>query len=73
MSDNKKEIKKYKCPMCFMQDNDCSMLSYDEKDEEYYCRRCAFAAKQDEVKEIYDFYTKRRYKERLKPHPFLEK
>lgn len=38
----------YRCPSCFMRDLDIDMF-YDRDKEEYYCIRCQFTGKEDEV------------------------
>ncbi|MCM1325997.1 MAG: hypothetical protein NC094_09995 [Bacteroidales bacterium] len=38
----------YRCPSCFMRDLDMDMF-YDKDKEEYYCLRCQFKGKEEEV------------------------
>lgn len=38
----------YRCPSCFMRDIDIDMF-FDEEKGEYYCIRCAFRGREEEV------------------------
>ena len=38
----------YRCPSCFMRDLDIDMF-YDSEKDEYYCLRCQFHGKEEEV------------------------
>ncbi|HZJ89640.1 MAG TPA: hypothetical protein VFD05_03010 [Bacilli bacterium] len=40
----------YRCPSCFMRDLDMDMF-YDAEKEEYYCLRCNYVAREEEVLE----------------------
>jgi hypothetical protein len=72
MSDTGKNLKRYRCPMCFMKEIDVVFLSYDAKEGEYYCKQCAYAGREEEVQLAFSAFTQLKYKECKKPHPFLE-
>ncbi len=38
----------YRCPSCFMRDLDIDMF-YDSAKEEYYCIRCQFTGREEDV------------------------
>ena len=38
----------FRCPSCFMRDIDIDMF-FDEEKKEYYCLRCGFTGKEDDV------------------------
>ncbi len=38
----------FRCPSCFMRDIDMDMF-YDEAKQEYYCLRCSFTGKREDV------------------------
>ena len=38
----------YRCPSCFMREIDIDMF-YDNEKEEYYCLRCCYCGKEEEV------------------------
>lgn len=38
----------YRCPFCFMRDLDIDMF-YDKDKDEYYCLRCQFTGKEEDV------------------------
>lgn len=38
----------YRCPACFMREIDMDMF-YDEEKKEYYCLRCGFVGKEEDV------------------------
>ena len=55
----------FRCPDCFARDLDMDMF-YDEEKEEYYCLRCGFVGKKEDVlklneqcKHKYHFLKKR--------------
>ncbi|MCX7709882.1 MAG: hypothetical protein N2484_08515 [Clostridia bacterium] len=54
----------YRCPSCFMRDLDIDMF-YDKDTEEYYCLRCQFTGKEDEVLKLNEM-ARFRYKNLLK-------
>ena len=65
MSQAKKGKLNFRCPCCFMRDIDMDMF-YDEEKEEYYCLRCGFVGKKEDVlrlnemaKHKYHFLKKR--------------
>ena len=38
----------FRCPSCFMRDIDIDMF-FDEEKKEYYCLRCGFSGKEEDV------------------------
>ncbi len=65
MSQAKKGELNFRCPDCFARDIDMDMF-YDEEKQEYYCLRCGFVGKKEEVlrlneniKHKYHFLKKR--------------
>lgn len=38
----------YRCPACFMREIDIDMF-FDAQKQEYYCLRCCYTAKEEEV------------------------
>lgn len=38
----------YRCPACFMREIDMDMF-YDDEKKEYYCLRCGFVGKEEDV------------------------
>ena len=38
----------YRCPSCFMRDIDIDMF-FEEEKEEYYCLRCGFTGREEDV------------------------
>lgn len=54
----------YRCPSCFMRDLDIDMF-YDKGKEEYYCLRCQFVGKEEDVLKLNDM-ARFRYKSMLK-------
>lgn len=68
MSENKKVIKTLLCPACFAREIDLPM-SYDEEDDEYYCKKCCYAGKEESVHRFYESFTQEKYKEMAKPYP----
>ena len=65
MSQAKKGKLNFRCPCCFMRDIDMDMF-YDEEKQEYYCLRCGFVGKKEDVlrlnemaKHKYHFMKKR--------------
>lgn len=50
------------CPSCFSKETDI-MLAYDELEDEYYCKRCAYSGKEVEIREAYTNFCKFKYKE----------
>lgn len=55
------------CPVCFMREIDV-VLAYDEDEGEYYCQRCCYEGKAEEVENGYKQYTRYKYKEMAKPY-----
>lgn len=43
----------YRCPSCFMRDIDIDMF-FDEEKEEYYCLRCSFSGREEDVLRLND-------------------
>jgi hypothetical protein len=54
----------YRCPSCFMRDLDIDMF-YDKDKDEYYCLRCQFTGKEEDVIRLNDM-ARFRYKNILK-------
>lgn len=54
----------YRCPSCFMRDLDIDMF-YDKDKDEYYCLRCQFTGKEEDVVRLNDM-ARFRYKNILK-------
>lgn len=54
----------YRCPSCFMRDLDIDMF-YDKEKEEFYCLRCQFTGKEQDVIRLNDM-AKFRYRSMLK-------
>lgn len=48
MAQSKKGKLNFRCPSCFMRDIDIDMF-YDEEKKEYYCLRCGFTGKEEDV------------------------
>ena len=48
MSQSTKGKLNFRCPSCFMRDIDMDMF-FDESKEEYYCLRCGFVGKEEDV------------------------
>ena len=63
MHDTGKDIKKYICPACFAREIDVVMLAYDEEDEEYYCRKCCYAGKRENVEGFFRVFREEKYKD----------
>lgn len=49
----------YRCPTCFMRDIDMDMF-FDEEKGEYYCLRCGFRGKEEDVLKLNEM-AKHRY------------
>ena len=47
----------YRCPNCFARDIDMDMF-FDETTGEYYCLRCCYHGKEEDVLKQYDQYLK---------------
>ncbi|MBE6685496.1 MAG: hypothetical protein IJD74_04125 [Clostridia bacterium] len=43
----------FRCPSCFMRDIDIDMF-FDEEKKEYYCLRCSFSGKEEDVLRLND-------------------
>ena len=43
----------YRCPSCFMRDIDIDMF-FDEDKGEYYCLRCSFSGREEDVLRLND-------------------
>ena len=54
----------YRCPSCFMRDLDIDMF-YDKNKDEYYCLRCQFVGKEEDILKLNDM-ARFRYKNMLK-------
>jgi hypothetical protein len=54
----------YRCPVCFEREIDMDML-YDEEKDEYYCIRCPYVGKEQEILARYQ-HTKTKYKDMMK-------
>ena len=48
MSQASKGKLNYRCPACFVRDIDIDMF-FDEEKKEYYCLRCGFSGKEEDV------------------------
>jgi Zn ribbon nucleic-acid-binding protein len=48
MAQSKKGKLNYRCPSCFARDIDMDMF-YDEEKGEYYCIRCGYVGKEEDV------------------------
>lgn len=48
----------YRCPNCFARDIDMDMF-FDETTGEYYCLRCCYHGKEEDVLKQYDQYKKK--------------
>lgn len=59
--DANKERMIYRCPECFAKDIDVILL-FDEKDKEFYCVKCCFTGKRENIEEQYRFFRKSKYK-----------
>jgi hypothetical protein len=68
MSKNKKPVGLKLCPACFAKEIDF-FLNYDEEDEEYYCRKCCYSGKEEDLERFYKVFTKEKYKEMKVPYP----
>lgn len=66
-------MKTHRCPMCFMKDVDVSMLVFDPAADEHYCKQCAYAGKAAEIEQLFTIFTRHRYKQSTRPHPFAER
>lgn len=66
-------MKSYRCPMCFMKDVDVSVLVLDATAGEHYCKQCAYAGKAEEIEQLFAIFTRHRYKQSARPHPFAER
>lgn len=53
MAQSKKGKLNFRCPSCFMRDIDIDMF-YDEEKQEYYCLRCGFTGKEEDVVRLND-------------------
>ena len=51
MAQAKKGKLNFRCPSCFMRDIDIDMF-YDEEKKEYYCLRCGFTGKEEDVERL---------------------
>jgi hypothetical protein len=56
-----------------MKDVDVSVLVFDAAADEHYCKQCAYAGKADEVEQLFTVFTRHRYKQSARPHPFAER
>lgn len=69
MSENKQEQKKVICPACFAKELDVIELHYDEADQEYYCTKCAYAGKKENIDKFIQIFKDEKYKNRFVEHP----
>lgn len=60
MSQGRKPKIKYRCPTCFSKEVDVDLLIDKEKNE-YYCIKCCFVGKEQEILDAYQ-RNKRKYK-----------
>lgn len=68
MSDDRKAVKQYLCPACFAREIDVP-LAYDEDDGEYYCRKCCYAGKVENVEKFFKVFREEKYKEITAKYP----
>lgn len=52
-----------RCPECFAKDIDVFLL-YDEEEEEFYCYKCCFTGKVEEVEKQMKTFVETKYKNR---------
>lgn len=69
MSKNKEERKRLICPSCFAKELDVIELHYDETDQEYYCTKCAYAGKKENVDLFIQILKEEKFKDRCVNHP----
>jgi len=70
MPENQSAVKVYVCPSCFAREVDVIQLRWDEKDQEYYCFRCAWGGSEEKVKAFFAAFTEARYPGIRMHHPF---
>lgn len=68
MPKDNEPIKFHLCPACFAREIDI-VLHYDEDEDEYYCHRCAYEGKLEEIRAFYEAFTKAKYKDMNKHYP----
>lgn len=73
MSADKEIIKSYVCPACFAKELDVCVLKYDETEQEYYCTKCAYAGKKEDVEYFFSAYQSQRYKWMDRVHPGMKR
>ncbi|GLX71519.1 hypothetical protein [Paenibacillus glycanilyticus] len=61
MAQRGKTMKLLLCPSCFAREIDY-LLAYDEEEDEYYCQRCCYAGKEENVLEFYKVFRNEKYK-----------
>ncbi|OCT15141.1 hypothetical protein A8709_13615 [Paenibacillus pectinilyticus] len=61
MVDGGKTMKLLLCPSCFAREIDY-LLAYDQEDDEYYCQRCCYAGKEENVQAFYIAFRNEKYK-----------
>ncbi|QJC51512.1 hypothetical protein HGI30_08090 [Paenibacillus albicereus] len=61
MADSGASLKLLLCPSCFAREIDF-LLAYDKADDEYYCQRCCYAGKEDNVTAFYRTFRDEKYK-----------
>ena len=66
-------MRTYRCPMCFMKDVDVTFLVPDPQRNELYCKQCAYAGPAAEVEQLFTIFTRHRYKQGARPHPFAQR
>lgn len=56
---SKAAMKNWSCPWCFWRGNDSSGLLYHEEKDMFYCVRCNFTGKDEDILESYQDYQKK--------------
>ncbi len=70
MAQGRKGRLNYRCPACFMRDLDIDMF-YDRDKDEFYCLRCQFTGKEEDVLAMNEEIRKK-YKVMLKRFESLD-
>ncbi len=58
MANNKEKI--LMCPGCFCKEKDL-VMSYDEQDDIYYCRKCCYEGTEEQIRSFYKEFVERKY------------